>query len=217
MLVSSLDQIVSLICATSGDSILASFSAARSLAICSLARSSHSPISNRLRSGERFAATPGATISLDEKITPPMIRSLGIAARSRPPGSRKARSGTGGCFGESPISYHQGMPFCANTTEVSAPSNGCSPVARLGTPVAFSVLMTTSCAPSAAGSSDAFTLALNSASPTRSARPLALTAARWGPRITQETSCPASASRTAMWLPTAPAPKTHIRIELRSC
>jgi hypothetical protein len=30
--------------------------------------------------------------------------------------------------------------------------------------------------------------------------------------MTQETSCPASASRTAKWLPTAPAPKMHIRI-----
>ena len=38
------------------------------------------------------------------------------------------------------------MPFCANTTEVSSRSNGNSPVARLGTPVAFKVLMTTSCA-----------------------------------------------------------------------
>ena len=60
------------------------------------------------------------------------------------------------------------------------------------------------------GSLDA--CALNSASPTRSVRPLALTAARCGPRITQETSCPASASRTAKWLPTAPAPKMHIRM-----
>src|SRR5882724_8618602 len=72
--------------------------------------------------------------------------------------------------------------------------------------------MTTSCTPSVVGSSDAFTSALNAASPTRSVRPLALTASRCGPRITQETSCPASASRTAMWLPTAPAPKTQIRI-----
>src|SRR5205085_5317638 len=85
------------------------------------------------------------------------------------------------------------------------------------TPVAFSVLITISCGPSAAGSSEALTLALNSPPPTRKVRPLLLTVVRCGPRITQETSCPASASRTAKWLPTAPAPKTHIRIELISC
>ena len=53
---------------------------------------------------------------------------------------------------------------------------------------------------------------MNSAPPTRSVRSLALTASRCGPRITQETSCPASASRTAKWLPTAPAPKIQIRM-----
>jgi len=41
---------------------------------------------------------------------------------------------------------------------------------------------------------------------------LALTAAKCGPRMTQETLWPASASRTAKWLPTAPAPKMHIRM-----
>ena len=132
MLVRSFDQIVSRISVTSGDSIAASFSAARSCAIRALGRSSHSPIRSRLRSGERLAATPGAMISLDENTTPPTIRSFGIAARRRPPGSRKARSGTGGCFAESPISYHQGMPFCANTTAVSSPSRGCRPVSEAG-------------------------------------------------------------------------------------
>ncbi len=96
MLVRSFDQIVSLISATSGDSIPASLSAARSRAIRSLSRSSHSPTRSRFRSGDRFATTPGATTSLDEKITPPMMRSLGTAARSLPPGSRKPRSGVGG-------------------------------------------------------------------------------------------------------------------------
>ena len=94
-------------------------------------------------------------ISLDENTTPPTIRSFGIAARRRPPGSRNARSGTGGCLAESPTSYHQGMPFCANTTAVSSPSRGWTLVARLGRPVAFNVQMTASCGPSVAGSSDA--------------------------------------------------------------
>ena len=110
------------------------------------------------------------------------------------------------------MSYHQGMPFWANTTAVSSRSSGGRPVARLLRPVAFSVLMTKSCGPSAAGSSDALTRAENSASPTRSVRPFAFTASRCGPRITQDTSCPASASRTAKWLPTAPAPKMQIRM-----
>ena len=78
--------------------------------------------------------------------------------------------------------------------------------------MAFSVQMTASCGPSAAGSLDARTFALNSPFPTRSVSPLAFTASRCAPRITQETSCPASASRTAKWLPTAPAPKTQIRM-----
>ena len=96
MLVSSFDQMVSLICATCDDWIDAPLSAARSRSIRSLWRSSHSPTSSMLRSGERLATTPGAITSLEEKITPPMIRSLGIAARSWPPGSRKPRSGGGG-------------------------------------------------------------------------------------------------------------------------
>src|SRR5216683_7684055 len=110
------------------------------------------------------------------------------------------------------MSYHQGMPFWANTTAVSSSSSGGRPVTRLLSPLAFSVLMTKSCGPSAAGSSDALTRAENPASPTRSVRPLAFVASRCGPRITQDTSCPDSASRTAKWLPTAPAPKTHIRM-----
>src|SRR4051812_30701139 len=56
----------------------------------------------------------------------------------------------------------------------------------------------------------------NSASPTRSVKPFAFTASRCGPRITQDTSCPASASRTAKWLPTAPAPKMQIRMRVVS-
>ena len=55
------------------------------------------------------------------------------------------------------------------------------------------------------GDLDALTFALNSPSPTRSVNPLAFTASRCAPRITQETSCLARASRTAKWLPTAPA------------
>jgi hypothetical protein len=39
---------------------------------------------------------PGAVISFDEKITPPMIRSFDTADRSWAPGSRKPRSGGGG-------------------------------------------------------------------------------------------------------------------------
>src|SRR5260221_3735547 len=89
MLVISLDQIVSLIRITGGDWIEASLSTARKRSIRSLARSSHSPTSSLLRSGERFSTTPGSTTSLDEKITPPTIRSLETTARRRPPGSRK--------------------------------------------------------------------------------------------------------------------------------
>ena len=96
MLVRSLDQIVSRISRTGGDWIEASLSAARSRSIRALARSSHSPTSSMLRSGERLATMPGATTSFDEKITPPMIRSGATMARNAPPGSRKPRSGGGG-------------------------------------------------------------------------------------------------------------------------
>ena len=51
-----------------------------------------------MRSGDKFAATPGAMTSLDENTTPPTIRSFGIAARRRPPGSRKARIRNGRMF-----------------------------------------------------------------------------------------------------------------------
>ena len=78
--------------------------------------------------------------------------------------------------------------------------------------VALSVLITTSCGPSWAASPEALTLAVTSESPTRSLRPLARTASRWAPRITHETSWPARASLTAIWLPTAPAPKMQMRM-----
>jgi len=39
------------------------------------------------------------------------------------------------------MSYHQGIPFWANTTAVSSRSSGRRPVTRLLSPVAFSVLM----------------------------------------------------------------------------
>src|SRR5207237_8838388 len=110
------------------------------------------------------------------------------------------------------MSYHHGMPFCANTTAVSSRSKGGRPMTRLLKELAFSVLMTRSCGPSAAGSLDALSFARNSPFQTRSVRPWAFTASRCGPRITQDTSCPASASRTAKWLPIAPAPKMHIRM-----
>ena len=96
MLVSSFDQIVSLICATAAEANCAASSTDRNRAMRSPSRSSHSPISSMLRSGERFSTTPGAITSLDEKITPPTMRSFGIAARKAPPGSRKERSGVAG-------------------------------------------------------------------------------------------------------------------------
>ena len=97
MLVRSFDQIVSLISATSGDSIEASLSAARSRAIRSLCAIIAFADLEPVPVGERFSTTPGAITSFDEKITPPMMRCLGTAARSLPPGSRKPRSGVGGC------------------------------------------------------------------------------------------------------------------------
>ena len=196
MLVKSFDQIVSRISLTGGDSIAAPLRVARRISIRSVRRSSHSPTRSRFRSGERFATRPGSMTSFDEKITPPMMRSLGTAARSAPPGSRKERSGVGGWFFGRPISYHQGMPFCANKTGVAAASSGLRPAARLSTLVAFSVLITRSCSPRSAGSSEALTLAVISEFPTRSVRPFARTAFRCGPRITQATSWPACASRT---------------------
>jgi hypothetical protein len=96
MLPISLVQIASRIRDSGGDCTPASMSAARSRSIRSLARSSHSPTNSMFRSVELLATIPGAAISFAEKITPPMIRSFGIAARNRPPGSRNARSGAGG-------------------------------------------------------------------------------------------------------------------------
>ena len=45
--------------------------------------------------------------------------------RAQPPaGIEKAEIRHRRMFGDSPISYHQGMPFCANTTAVSSRSSG---------------------------------------------------------------------------------------------
>jgi hypothetical protein len=96
MLVRSFDQIASRIRGAGGEAIAAASSSPRKPSIRAPARSSHSPTTSMLRSGERLATTPGATTSFDEKITPPMMRWRETTARSAPPGSRKERSGIGG-------------------------------------------------------------------------------------------------------------------------
>ena len=60
-------------------------------------------------------------------------------------------------IGARPRSYHQGMPFWANTTAVWSRSSGCRPSDQVPSEFAFSVEITTSCGQNAAGSSDAFT------------------------------------------------------------
>ena len=86
------------------------------------------------------------------------------------------------------------MPFIANATAVSGPSSGWIALAMAGSEGAFNVTMTTSCGPSCAGSSLAFTGTRNVASAARTSSPFACIAARWGPRATTETSAPPRAS-----------------------
>ena len=136
MLVSSLVQIVSRMLATGADVIEAALSAARSRSIRALPRSSHSPTSSMLRSGERLATIPGA-INL--------VRGKDHAADDPLPGNGRSQLAAGIEKAEvrrhgthrrpSPISYHQGMPFWANTTAVWSRSSGGRPVARLPTRV----------------------------------------------------------------------------------
>ena len=134
MLVRSFDQIVSLISATSGDSIAASFSAARSRAIRSLcaivAFADQEPVAVR-REVRDHAGRDHFIGRKDHAADDALLRDRGAQP---PPGSRKPRSGVGGWFAARPISYHQGMPFCAKTTAVSSPSSGFRPVARAATP-----------------------------------------------------------------------------------
>ncbi len=118
-----------------------------------------------------------------------MIRSFGMQARKRPPGSRKEMSGGAGCRGGRPMPYHQGMPFWAKTMAVSSLKQrleaGDQSRQRGGLQRSE---ITMSCGPSWAGSPEAFTLAETSESPTRNLRPLARTGSRCAPRITHETS-----------------------------
>ena len=95
MLVKSFDQIVSLIRATGGKSIEAPSGQRKVLDPLAAAVVAFAD-PKQVAVGREFATLPGAIISFDENITPPMIRAFGIAARSRPPGSRKERLGGGG-------------------------------------------------------------------------------------------------------------------------
>ncbi len=74
------------------------------------ARSSHSPTSSRLRSGERLATMPGATISFDEKITPPMMRSLRDRGAQAPARIEKAEVGRRRMIGAKPDIVPPGNP-----------------------------------------------------------------------------------------------------------
>ena len=91
-------------------------------------------------------------------------------------------------------------------TGVSGPSSGAMPAATEPSAGAFTVTMTASCGPIAAGSSLArgWTWMLPSGATTL--RPLAWMARRCGPRAMTDTSAPPLASRAAIWPPMAPAP-----------
>ena len=145
-------------------------------------------------------------------MVPPSVRCSPTDFASAPPGSSIDRSGATGRDLESPWPYHQGMPFCANTTGVSGPSSGPTLSASAGRPVALSVEITASCGPRSAGRSEAWTLATILLSPAIRVRPLARIASRWAPRATTETSLPVSARRAAKLPPMAPAPNTQIRM-----
>jgi hypothetical protein len=104
-----------------------------------------------------WTTTPGSAISFGELITAPMIRSRATALRSAPPGSSRLRSGGVGRPLDSPMSYHQGIPFCAKTTGVCGPSSGPTPSASAVSAFALRVEMTTSCTPKSDGGGDLMT------------------------------------------------------------
>src|SRR5471032_2395586 len=142
-----------------GEPMPAPISALRNASIRGVCLSSISPTQSVLRSGCSLFTTPGSTTWLGEVMAPPSVRSYPTALASAPPGSRRDRSGAAGRALSRPRPYHQGMPFCANTTPVSRPSSGPTLSASAGRPLAFSVEITTSCLPRSAGLSLAFTLA----------------------------------------------------------
>ena len=127
-----------------GEAMPAAISVLRSSRMRGLCASSGSATHSVLRSGEMLRTTPGAITWFDEVTTAPTVRSRPIAFRSAPPGSRRERSGAAGRLAPMPWPYQKGMPFCTNTTGVSARSSGPTVSASAAWPEAFMVESTTS-------------------------------------------------------------------------
>jgi hypothetical protein len=148
--------------------------------------------------GTKLRITPGSTTSFAEYTTPPTTFARGMARSSFQPGSSDSMS----------LAYHHGMPFCAKTTAVSGPTSGAAASAKTPSAFALSATKIASCAPRGS----VWTRPVMISSPWMSFAPRAFIASRCAPRATTETSWPLAARRAAMWPPTAPAPKTQIRM-----
>jgi len=85
--------------------------------------------------------------------------------------SSRERSGGRGRAADRPLAYHQGTPFWANSTAVSARSSGAQPRANAGRAFALRVTMTSSCAPSSAACSAARSRPAMTWSPCSSLKP----------------------------------------------
>ena len=166
MLPISLVQIVSRIRGSGGDCIEASSSAARSrsirsaCAVVAFADQQHVSIGGVVDDNSgRDQLIGRKDHAADDPLPWRQRRARGRRDResSSPEAADDPRAGRGRTTTE--CRSGQTRPRCRRAAAARRPA------ARLLRPVAFSVLMTKSCGPSAAGSSDAFTRAENSASP----------------------------------------------------
>ena len=158
---------------------------------------------------------PGPRVDAAMCTTPPTVRAGGRSARRRPPGSTlsstQPRVGTGASAGR-PSKNHQGTPFMAPSTVVSAWLSAATASATAGRAGALTATRTRSCGPRAAGSSATVmsTRWLPAASSSR--RPCSRTAASVAPRtraLTCTRSAGSRASQAANRPPMAPRPTMH--------
>ena len=118
----------------------------------------------------RCALMPGAASAALTCTTQPMTRSTGIAAAIRPPGSTLSSGRVPSAA--MPVLNHQGTPFIAGSTTVSALMSGASAGASAGSAGLFSAMMTRSCGPSSRASSAASASgACRSVAPSRRRQP----------------------------------------------
>ena len=150
--------------------------------------------------------TPGASSEQLQCTTPPITLAAGMARAIAPSGSTAPRRWPAMGPPKPPSRNHQGTPFIAVSTMVSAPISGAMRSATPASAGALTAITTRSCTPSSSGSATALTGTRVRTSPRISERPSRRSASSVAPRATTLRRWPACARPTPIHPPIAPAP-----------